>query len=168
LATAILVTDSKDLAERVTEALEVQMARLERREIAEQSIKDNGRIFVVDSIDEAIRLANILAPEHLELMISDPVNALGKIKHAGAIFLGQYTPEAVGDYVAGPNHVLPTGGTARFYSPLSVDTFMKKSSVLSFSKMALMQVGGAAVNIAESEGFTGHAKSVKYRMGSDS
>lgn len=168
LATAILLTDSEDLAERVTEALEVQVARLERREIAEQSIKDNGRIFIVDSIDEAIRLANILAPEHLELMINDPVNALGKIKHAGAIFLGQYTPEAVGDYVAGPNHVLPTGGTARFYSPLSVDTFMKKSSVLSFSKMALLRVGSAAINIAESEGFTGHAKSVKYRMGSDS
>ncbi|MBI4734224.1 MAG: histidinol dehydrogenase [Rubrobacteridae bacterium] len=167
LATAILITDSKEIANSVNEALEVQLARLERREIAEKSIKDNGRIFVVASIEEAIRLSNIIAPEHLELMIDNPLNALGMVKHAGAIFLGRYTPEAVGDYVAGPNHVLPTGGTARFYSPLSVGTFIKKSSVLSFSKQALGLAGDAAITIAESEGFTGHAKSVKYRMGCD-
>jgi histidinol dehydrogenase len=98
-------------------------------------------------------------------MIENPFEALDSIKHAGAIFLGSYTPEAVGDYVAGPNHILPTGGTARFYSPLSVDTFLKKSSVLNFSKRALGLVADAAVTIADSEGFTGHAKSVKYRMG---
>ncbi|MBI4733445.1 MAG: histidinol dehydrogenase [Rubrobacteridae bacterium] len=167
LATAIMITDSEELASSVTEALEIQLARLDRREIAEKSIMDNGRILVVESIDEGLRLANIIAPEHLELMIENPLNTLGFIKHAGAIFLGPYTPEAVGDYVAGPNHVLPTGGTARFYSPLSVDTFLKKSSVLSFSKEALGLVGDTAIKIADSEGFTGHAKSVKYRMGTE-
>ncbi len=164
-ATAILITDSERLAEKALAAVKLQLSRLERREIAEKSLNDNGRIFIVPSINEGLKLANSIAPEHLELMIENPMEALSSIKHAGAIFLGAYTPEAVGDYVAGPNHILPTGGTARFYSPLSVDTFLKKSSVLNFSKQALGNVADAAITIAESEGFTAHAKSVKYRMG---
>jgi len=163
-ASAILITDSEELAQKALAVVEAQLGKLERREIAEKSLKDNGRIFVVSSLEEALRLANIIAPEHLEIMVENPLEALGSIKHAGAIFLGAYTPEAVGDYVAGPNHVLPTGGTPRFYSPLSVDVFMKKSSVLSFSKQALGMVADAAITIADSEGFGGHAKSVKYRM----
>lgn len=163
-ATAILITDSQDLAERVSKAVEGQLGRLERRDIAEKSLAENGRIFIVDSVNEAIRLANIIAPEHLELMVENPLVVLGMVRHAGAIFLGYYTPEAAGDYLAGPNHILPTGGTARFYSPLSVDTFLKKSSVLSFSKQALAMIADATINIAEREGFTGHAKSVKFRM----
>lgn len=163
-ATAILITDSQELAGRVIEVVEVQLGRLERRDIAKKSIDDNGRVFVVSSISEALRLANIIAPEHLELMVENPLDLLGLVKHAGAIFLGSYTPEAVGDYVAGPNHVLPTGGTARFYSPLSVDTFLKKSSVLSFSKQSLGLLANSAITLAESEGFTGHAKSVRFRM----
>lgn len=163
-ATAILITDSEALAEKALAAVKLQLSRLDRKDIAEKSLSDNGRIFIVTSISEALRLANSIAPEHLELMIENPLEALSSIKHAGAIFLGAYTPEAVGDYVAGPNHILPTGGTARFYSPLSVDTFLKKSSVLNFSKQALGIVADAAITIADSEGFTGHAQSVKYRM----
>lgn len=166
LATAILITDSEKMANRVKDALEVQITRLDRYKIAERSINDNGRIFMVESLSEALRLANMLAPEHLELAIENPFDVIGMVKHAGAIFLGQYTPEAIGDYAAGPNHVLPTGGTARFYSPLSVDTFLKKSSVLSFTKQAIETVGDAAITIARSEGFTAHAQSVKYRMAS--
>jgi len=163
-ATAILITNSENLAEKALAAVKLQLSRLDRRDIAEKSLNDNGRIFIVPSINEGLRLANSIAPEHLELMIENPLEALSSIKHAGAIFLGAYTPEAVGDYVAGPNHILPTGGTARFYSPLSVDTFLKKSSVLNFSKQALGNVADAAITIADSEGFTGHAKSVEYRM----
>jgi len=163
-ASAILITDSGEVAQKVSNMLDAQLGKLERREIAEKSLEDNGRIFLVDSIGEAVRLANIIAPEHLELMIENPLEILGMVKNAGAIFLGAYTPETVGDYVAGPNHVLPTGGTARFYSPLGVDTFVKKSSVLSFSRQALGMVADEAVTIAEREGLTGHAKSVKYRL----
>ncbi|MDP2211553.1 MAG: histidinol dehydrogenase [Candidatus Aquicultor sp.] len=163
-ASSILITDSEALAQKVVEALEIQLARLERKDIAEKSLAQNGRIFLVASREEAIRLSNIIAPEHLELMIDDPLEALGLVRNAGAIFLGAYTPEAVGDYVAGPNHVLPTGGTARFYSPLSVDTFIKKSSVLSFSRQSLGMVADAAVTIANGEGLGAHAKSIEYRM----
>ncbi|MBS3910028.1 MAG: histidinol dehydrogenase [Actinobacteria bacterium] len=163
-ASAILITDSKALAQKVVEALTIQLARLERKDIAEKSLAENGRIFLVASREEAIRLSNIIAPEHLELMIDNPLEALGLVRNAGAIFLGAYTPEAVGDYVAGPNHVLPTGGTARFYSPLSVDTFIKKSSVLSFSRQSLGMVADAAVTIANGEGLGAHAKSIEYRM----
>ncbi|HCH00093.1 MAG: histidinol dehydrogenase [Candidatus Aquicultor primus] len=163
-ASSILITDSQTLAQKVVEALEIQLARLERKDIATKSLTENGRIFLVASREEAIRLSNIIAPEHLELMIDNPLEALGMVRNAGAIFLGAYTPEAVGDYVAGPNHVLPTGGTARFYSPLSVDTFIKKSSVLSFSKQSLGMVADAAVTIATGEGLGAHAKSIEYRM----
>lgn len=163
-ATAILITNSEELAQKVTRAVEAQLGKLERREIAQKSVEKNGRIFIVSSIGEAIRLANMIAPEHLELMVENPVEVMGTVKHAGAIFLGSYTPEAVGDYVAGPNHVLPTSGTARFYSPLSVDTFLKKSSVLQFSKQSLRALADVAITVAESEGLTGHAKSIKYRM----
>ena len=163
-ASSILITESQTLAQKVVEALEIQLARLERKDIAAKSLAENGRIFLVASREEAIRLSNIIAPEHLELMIDNPLEALGMVRNAGAIFLGAYTPEAVGDYVAGPNHVLPTGGTARFYSPLSVDTFIKKSSVLSFSRQSLGMVADAAVTIANGEGLGAHAKSIEYRM----
>lgn len=164
-ATAMLITDSEDIAKEAAIAIDLQLSRLERKEIAEQSIKDNGRIFLVASIADAIRLANIIAPEHLELMIENPLESLGLVKNAGAIFLGAYAPEAIGDYIAGPNHILPTGGTARFYSPLGVYTFLKRSSVLSFSKQSFGDVANSAITIAESEGLIGHAKSVRFRMG---
>jgi histidinol dehydrogenase len=163
-ASAILITNSEEVAQEIAGVVEAQLGKLDRRDIAEKSLQENGRIFVVASLEEAIRLANIIAPEHLELAIENPLEALGSIRNAGAIFLGYYTPEAVGDYVAGPNHVLPTGGTARFYSPLSVDTFLKKSSVLSFSRQSLGMVADSTITIADSEGFGGHAKSVRYRM----
>ncbi|MBE0448198.1 MAG: histidinol dehydrogenase [Actinobacteria bacterium] len=162
-ASAILITYAEEMAQKVSEAVEIQLGKLDRRDIAEKSLQENGRIFVVASLEEALRLANIIAPEHLELMVENPLEALGSIRNAGAIFLGYYTPEAVGDYIAGSNHVLPTGGTARFYSPLSVNTFLKSSSVLSFSKQALGMVANSAITIADSEGFSGHAKSVRYR-----
>ncbi|HEY3374596.1 MAG TPA: histidinol dehydrogenase [Candidatus Aquicultor sp.] len=163
-ATAILIATAEEIAARTIKAVEKQLYQLERRDIAEKSLQDNGRVFIVGSLNDALRLANIIAPEHLELMIENPLEALGQVKHAGAIFLGAYAPEAVGDYVAGPNHILPTGGTARFYSPLSVETFLKKSNVLGFSKQSLGMVADATITIANSEGFTGHAKSVRYRV----
>ncbi|MCL6471770.1 MAG: histidinol dehydrogenase [Firmicutes bacterium] len=163
-ATAILITDSQRIAKEVAVALDLQISRLERKEIAEQSIKDNGKIFVVESIADAIRLANIIAPEHLELMIENPLESLGSVRNAGAIFLGAYAPEAIGDYIAGPNHILPTSGTARFYSPLGVYNFLKRSSVLSFSRQSFTDVADSAISIANSEGLSGHAKSVRYRL----
>ncbi|MHB0977268.1 MAG: histidinol dehydrogenase [Candidatus Aquicultorales bacterium] len=163
-ATAILITTDEGVAHDVNMELAFQTKSLDRKEIAEASLEANGRIFLVEDVQAAMRLANGVAPEHLELCVQDPYDALALVKHAGAVFLGGFTPESVGDYVAGPSHVLPTGGTARFYSPLSVDTFVKKSSVLSVSRELLRKIGPAAVEIARHEGFDAHAKSIEKRL----
>ncbi len=163
-AMAILVTTSYVLAEKVQNILKEQMAKLKRREIAEASLKANGRIFVASSLEDAVKLVNLIAPEHLEIMVEEPLQKLALIENAGAIFLGSYTPEAVGDYFAGPNHVLPTGGTARFYSPLGVDDFIKKSSVLFYDKESLRKASRTIKTIAEKEGLEAHFKSVEIRF----
>lgn len=164
LASAILVTTSQKLAQAVQAEVTRQVGDLSRKEIMTASLRDYSAILVVDSLAEAIDLANAYAPEHLELVVANPFEVLGKIKNAGAIFLGSYSPEPVGDYLAGPNHVLPTGGTARFYSPLNVDTFMKKSSVIAFSQVTLQRYGADIMRLAGVEGLDAHANAVKVRM----
>lgn len=164
LASAVLITDSPELAEKVKTEVEKQTSVLERREIIEKSLNNYGAIIVVDSFDEACELCNRIAPEHMELATREPFSMLPKIRNAGAIFLGHYTPEPLGDYMAGPNHVLPTGGTARFFSPLSIDDYIKKSSIISFSKSALEELGEDVIKFAEAEGLTAHANSVKVRL----
>ena len=163
LASAVLVTDSRELAEQVQQELEVQLASLPRREIARKSIDDNGKIIVTDSLDKAAEAANRIAPEHLELCVDDPFALLPKIKNAGSIFLGLSAPEALGDYFAGPNHTLPTSGTARFSSPLSVDDFVKKSSFLYYTREALEPVAERIADFARREGLEAHARSVLIR-----
>ena len=163
LASAVLVTDSRALAEQVQKELEVQLASLPRREIARKSIDDNGKIIVTDSLDKAAEAANRIAPEHLELCVDDPFALLPKIRNAGSIFLGRSAPEALGDYFAGPNHTLPTSGTARFSSPLSVDDFVKKSSFLYYDQAALSPVAGRIADFARREGLEAHARSVLIR-----
>lgn len=165
LASAMLVTDSNDLAKAVDKALQRQVKELDRREIAQQSLSAFGALMVVPDMTAAIELANRIAPEHLELIITDPFSRLGEIRHAGAIFVGPYTPEPVGDYVAGPNHVLPTAGTARFSSALSVDHFIKKTSVIHYAEAAFRKEAGDIVRLAEVEGLGAHARSVKVRLG---
>lgn len=164
MASAVCITPSRFLAERVAEEVDRQCRRLPRREIAEASIKNFGAVCVVKDMEEAVSTANQLAPEHLELMVRDPWHWLAKIKHAGAVFLGEHSPEPLGDYWAGPNHVLPTSGTARFFSPLSVDQFVKKTSVISYSPEALYRDGNKVMYLAEAEGLTAHAESVRVRM----
>lgn len=164
LASAVLITDSPELAEKVKAEVEKQTAVLERRAIIEKSLDNYGAIIVVDNFDEACELCNRIAPEHMELSTREPFNLLPNIRNAGAIFLGHYTPEPLGDYMAGPNHVLPTGGTARFFSPLSIDDYIKKSSILSFSKSALEELGEDVIKFAEAEGLTAHANSIKVRL----
>ncbi len=164
MAAAILVTDSGELVEKVQAELERQLAALPRNEIAGASVDNYGSAVVLDSIDEAIEFSNIVAPEHLELALTDPMAALEKVKNAGSVFLGEYAPEPLGDYFAGPNHVLPTNGTARFASPLSVDTFVKKSQYLCYSKDALRSVKDDVIRFAESEGLGAHANSVRIRF----
>ncbi len=164
MASAILITTSEELAENVKAELEKQTARLERREIIEKSLANYGAIILVNSFDEACELSNAVAPEHMEVCTKEPFALLPKIQNAGAIFLGHYTPEPLGDYMAGPNHVLPTGGTARFFSPLSIDDYIKKSSILSFSEEAFKKLGEDVVKFANAEGLTAHANSVKVRM----
>jgi histidinol dehydrogenase len=164
LASAILVTPSAGLAERVVAAVERQLAVLPRTEIARKSVERFGFAIVTGSLAEAADVANRVAPEHLELAVSDPEELLPLIQNAGAVFLGHYTPEAIGDYVAGPDHVLPTGGTARFSSPLGVDDFIKKTSVLSYSRAAFTQVAGTCVTLSDTEGLTAHSASVKVRL----
>lgn len=164
LATAVLITDSKQLAEKVQQELEVQIPQLLRSEIARTSIDQNGKIIVADSIQQAVEISNRIAPEHLEICVDDPFAVLNSIKNAGSIFLGKNVPEALGDYFAGPNHTLPTSGTARFSSPLSVDDFVKKSSFIYYTKDALSQVQERVVDFATREGLTGHAKSVSIRF----
>jgi histidinol dehydrogenase len=163
-ASAVLVTTSATLAERVQEEVKQQLVELPRAEIAATSIEDYGMIYVVDHLSEAVEAVNELAPEHLEIMVDEPMTLLGKIRHAGAIFLGPYSSEPVGDYFAGPNHVLPTNGTARFSSPLSVDDFIKKSSVISYSKEALRKNGNSIAALAKLEGLDAHVRAVELRL----
>ena len=164
LALAMVVTTDTALAEQIPVELERQLAGLSRREIARKSLADRGVILVADTLSEAIDLANDIAVEHLELMISDPWAMLPRIRHAGAIFLGHHTPEAAGDYLAGPNHVLPTMGTARFSSALGVETFLKKSSIISYSEQALVEDADHIRRLATLEGLTAHAASVTERL----
>lgn len=164
LASAILITTNETLAKEVQSEVTKQTALLERKEIIEKSINNYGAIIVVESYDEACALSNRIAPEHMEICTKEPFSLLPKIQNAGAIFLGHYTPEPLGDYMAGPNHVLPTGGTARFFSPLSIDDYIKKSSIISFSQDALQALGKDVIKFAEAEGLTAHANSVRVRM----
>ncbi|MEJ2153861.1 MAG: histidinol dehydrogenase [Desulfobacteraceae bacterium] len=164
LASAMLVTDSHDLARSVDKALKQQVSHLDRQDIARQSLEAFGALMVVPDIAKAIELANRIAPEHLELIITEPFSRIGEIRHAGAIFVGPYTPEPVGDYVAGPNHVLPTAGTARFSSALSVDHFIKKTSLIHYAESAFRKEAGDIIRLAETEGLGAHANSVKVRM----
>ncbi|WP_163099136.1 histidinol dehydrogenase [Peribacillus alkalitolerans] len=163
LACSILVTDSMELAEGVSQEVERQLENLPRKNIAEQSIRNYGRIIVADSMVEAIKAINQLAPEHLEIITKDPMSLLGKIRHAGAIFLGRYSSEPVGDYFAGPNHVLPTNGTARFSSPLNVDDFQKKSSIIMYSEEAFNQNREKIAAFARLEGLEAHARAIEAR-----
>lgn len=163
-ASAVLVTVSQALADSVARELERQLELLPRREIARASVEKKGRIFVCDSLDDAVAIANEIAPEHLELCLDRPFEWLGKIRNAGSVFLGRYCPEVLGDYFAGPNHTLPTGGTARFSSPLSVDDFVKKSQYLYYSADAMKEVGGKVARFAEQEGLTAHARSAEIRF----
>ncbi len=164
LAASILVTTSKELAKNVAEQLEIQLKELEREEIARTSIENQGRIIITKTIDEAIKISNEIAPEHLELAVSNPFELLTRVKNAGSIFMGHNTPEPLGDYLAGPNHTLPTSGTAKFSSPLSVDDFVKKSSFIYYSKEGLEEVKDKVIKFAESEGLTAHARSVSKRF----
>ena len=157
LATAVLITDSVSLAGEVAEELEVQLQSLPREKIARASIENNGKIVLVSDMDQAVECANEIAPEHLEICLDDPFSYLGKIKNAGSIFLGKNAAEALGDYMAGPNHTLPTTGTALFGSPLSVDDFVKKSQYTYYSREALQDIRGSIELFAEEEGLRGHA-----------
>ena len=165
LASAVLVTDSAVLAKAVAAEIDRQLETLPRREIASASIENNGKIIVTDSIERAVEVANAIAPEHLEMCVENPRAWLDKIKNAGSVFLGGYTPEALGDYYAGPNHTLPTGGSAKFSSPLSVDDFVKKTQYIMYSAEALEKAAADVEYFAESEGLDGHARSVKIRAG---
>ena len=164
MASAVLVTDSLEFANAVSEELEVQIPQLQRAEIARVSIDNNGKIIVAEDLSKAIDIANEIAPEHLELCLDNPFDYLDKIKHAGSIFMGRYCPEALGDYYAGPNHTLPTTGTARFSSPLSVDDFVKKSQYTYYTKEALLKVAEDIAFFAEKEGLGAHAKSATVRF----
>jgi len=164
IASSILITTDVDMAKKVQSALAEQLEKLPRADIARQSINNYGAIIVTSDILEAIDFSNQIAPEHLELAVDDPFDILDGIRHAGAVFLGHNTPEAAGDYLAGPNHTLPTGGTARFFSPLGVEDFIKKSSLVYFSREGLERLGDKIVTIAELEGLTAHARSVSIRL----
>ena len=164
MASAVLVTDSEEFALQVSAELERQIPLLERADIARASIDNNGKIIVTATIDEAIEIANGIAPEHLELCLDEPFDYLGKIRHAGSVFLGKYCPEAIGDYYAGTNHTLPTSGTARFSSPLSVDDFIKKTQYIYYEKDSLRQVAQEVEYFAKQEGLTAHARSAVIRF----
>ncbi|MFF0828327.1 histidinol dehydrogenase [Brevibacillus sp. NPDC003359] len=164
MSAAILVTTSQALAEQVSQEVERQLADLPRQSIAEAAIRDYGAILLVDDLDEGFAVINRIAPEHLEIMTAEPFEHLGKVENAGAIFLGPYSSEPVGDYFAGTNHVIPTNGTARFSSPLSVDDFIKKSSVVSYSKRDLRDNGHKIVALAEQEGLSGHGRAILARL----
>ncbi len=164
MASSILITTDATLAPRVSDKVEEFLKILSRETIARKSIEERGAIIITETMDEAIDLMNQIAPEHLEVITQNPMELLAKIKHAGAIFLGAYTPEPIGDYIAGPNHTLPTGGTAKFYSPLSVDHFLKKSSIIAMSREGLTEIGEACALIANTEGLTAHEESVRIRL----
>lgn len=164
LASSILVTTSERVVKEVEKELEIQLEALDRKEIARKSIEDYGAIVIIESINDAAEVVNRIAPEHLELCIEEPFGALGSIRNAGAIFLGSYSSEPLGDYFAGPNHVLPTSGTARFFSPLNLSDFMKKSSIISYSKEALRKVKDDVILFAESEGLGAHANAIRVRF----
>lgn len=164
LASSILITTDSGMAEKVRDALAEQLEQLSRVDIARKSIADFGAIIVASHLSEAAEFSNRIAPEHLELAVDEPLALLDDIRHAGAVFLGHHTPEAAGDYLAGPNHTLPTGGTARFFSPLGVEDFVKKSSLVGFSQEGLERLGDKIITIAELEGLTAHARSVSIRL----
>lgn len=164
LATAVLITDSEKLANEVSAELEKQIPELPRAEIARTSIDDNGKIIITKDMFEAVKISNIIAPEHLEVCVDDPFSLLNHITNAGSIFLGKNVPESLGDYLAGPNHTLPTSGTARFSSPLSVDDFIKKSSYIYYTGDALAKVKDDVVRFAEREGLSAHARAVSKRF----
>jgi histidinol dehydrogenase len=164
LASAILLTDDAALAEKTKQELEIQMAQLSRKEIIESSLDNFGAIIVCSDIAQAIDFANELAPEHLEVCCENPMEYVGKLDNAGSVFLGNYSPEPLGDYFAGPNHVLPTSGTARFFSPLSVDSFIKKSSFIYYTEDALKNDAEDVIRFANTEGLTAHANSIKVRF----
>ena len=164
MASSILITTCDKVAQQTSEKVQEHLKTLSREEIARKSIEDRGAIIVASSMEEAIDLMNEIAPEHLEVMTKNAFELLPYIKHAGAIFLGENTPEPIGDYLAGPNHTLPTGSTAKFYSPLNVENFMKKSSIINFSKNAINELGEACALLADTEGLTAHAKAVRIRL----
>ena len=164
LASAILLTTSFDIARATAREIDRQIKYLVRQEIIEASLKDFGEIIVCENLDQAIDFANELAPEHLEMCVEEPLKYIGRLDNAGSVFLGNYAPEPLGDYYAGPNHVLPTSGTARFFSPLSVDSFVKKSSFIYYTKEELQKAKDDIVRLAETEGLTAHANSIKVRF----
>ena len=164
MASAVLVTTSFEVAKKVRDEIEIQLPNLERSEIARVSIDDNGKIIVADNINEAIEIANEIAPEHLELCVDNPFDYLDSIRHAGSVFMGKNCPEALGDYLAGPNHTLPTSGTAKFSSPLSVDDFIKKTQYTYYTKDALKRTARDVERFAKKEGLTAHARSAVIRL----
>ena len=164
MASSIMITTCDEVAQLTSKEVEEYLKNLSREKIARKSIEERGAIIVASSMEEALELMNEIAPEHLEVMTKNPFELLPFIKHAGAIFLGENTPEPIGDYMAGPNHTLPTGSTAKFYSPLNVENFMKKSSIINFSKNAINELGEACALLADTEGLTAHAKSVRVRL----
>jgi len=164
MASAILITTSEDLANKVSAQVDIFVNELSRTEIIQKSLDNYGYILIADSMEEAIQVANEIASEHLEIFTKDPFNIMTKIKNAGAIFLGEYSSEPLGDYFAGPNHVLPTNGTAKFFSALSVDDFIKKSSIISYSREALEPIHKDIELFANSEQLTAHANSIKVRF----
>lgn len=164
MASAVLITTEPEVADATSRALEAQLKKLSRQSIADASIKAYGAIFVVPDIETAVSLANRIAPEHLELLVDSPMDLVNSVHHAGAIFLGPFTPEPIGDYVAGPNHVLPTAGTARFSSALSVDDFIKKTSLVRYTETAFRREAPDVVRLAEIEGLDAHARSVRLRL----
>ena len=163
LASSIVITDSMKLANKVCEQVEMQLAGLERQQIARASIENNGLVIVAADLSEAMEFANISAPEHMEILTEQPFSLLPYVRHAGAVFLGPYSPEPLGDYFAGPNHVLPTGGTARYYSVLNVETFMKRTSIISYTKPALTAAADDIIRLATAEGLTAHANAIRLR-----
>ncbi len=164
LASAILITTSRELAQQVSRQVDDFVARLSRREIMKKSLENYGYILLAESMDDAIEAANDIASEHLEILTGNPFETMTRIKNAGAVFLGEYSSEPLGDYYAGPNHILPTNGTARFFSPVNVDDFVKKTSIISYSREALQAVHQDIEKFAESEGLTAHANSIKVRF----
>lgn len=164
MASSIMITTDENIANETSVEVENYLKTLSREEIARKSIEDRGAIIVTSTMEEALELMNEIAPEHLEVMTKNAFELLPYIKHAGAIFLGENTPEPIGDYIAGPNHTLPTGSTAKFYSPLNVENFMKKSSIINFSKNAIDELGEACALLADTEGLTAHAESVRVRI----